>query len=81
MESIINAAEKIGHICAKDVLAAIEKPDWASAGRRYDWRNHIPYQLHDSWANLGTEAKLVAYIICEVAARSEDSAVDDVSQS
>lgn len=62
---------EILHIDQKAMDKLIQ-PDFASAGRVHDWRNHVPGTLQAIWGQLSYESRLIIYYMAEDAAMREE---------
>lgn len=51
--------------------ASVREPAWDARGRVHDWRNHIPNQVADVWADLSDDARGVATYLAQIAASNE----------
>lgn len=56
----------------RDVLEAVNDPQWNKAGRVHDWRNHIQGGLEDIWDQLGLDARLSLYLTAAIGADREE---------
>ncbi len=50
----------------RDVLDAIDDPQWERACHTNDWRSVVVDSVVDIWPFLGVEARLVAYLTASV---------------
>lgn len=54
-----------------EILNRLENPSWDASGRVHDWRNHVPQNLVNVWADLSIETRAAIYFIASEAASEE----------
>ncbi len=60
---LIAACRQYPGLDPRDVLEAIDDPQWNDASRTNDWRNYVNSQVRCDWHQLPRPARLVAYLM------------------
>ncbi len=68
IKRLIEACRRFPGLDPRDVLKAIDDPQWGDASRTNDWRNGVLGTVSDLWDDLPIEARLVAYLTAAVEA-------------
>lgn len=51
---------------------SVTDPDWSSATKVHDWRNHVPEEVREAWPGLPLIAQRVAAMVAAEAASKEE---------
>lgn len=66
---LIEACRKYSGLDPRDVLDAINDPQWGRAKRVSDWRNEVVGEIEALWCELTLEGRLVAYLAASIRAK------------
>jgi len=50
----------------------INNPNWKSGGRVHNWKNHVPFEIKEAWAELSHKEKLFVIATADYAADKEE---------
>jgi hypothetical protein len=62
VDALVVACRRYPGLDPRDVLEAIDDPQWSSSGPINDWRNNIISDVIEIWGLLGHEARLAFYL-------------------
>lgn len=72
LDRLADALDQSSYVYGRNWKDAIAEPDWESATKCHDWRNHVPLLVCDCWQEMHNEGRMAVYLMaCDIAHAEE----------